>query len=234
MPRTFLNIALCVESDYYVLHKDRQAYAHSELEWDSEIDANTLTFPTEEAAKAWVAERKLANEVSIVPYPLELLQSHMRTDIEYASEHWKAQVASVTWDRDQALAAIHEAERNRRNAVLVDLSIIPTDKARVALSEDVVAVFARLNAPLPRTTLKSPEWRTPAVPCWGHVNGLPNSRGRLLATNGIRCLIEREDGKWSADWHYDWFIPDREENLPMPQRERKSAAPRKSALEKAL
>lgn len=41
----------------------------------------------------------------------------------------------------------------------------------------------------------------------GEVNGLPESRGRVVATNGILCYIERVD-RFPFLGHYESFVPD--------------------------
>ena len=45
----------------------------------------------------------------------------------------------------------------------------------------------------------------------GEIQGLPASRGTLVATDGIRCLIVTGTGFQSLfEGHLDWFIPEKE------------------------
>lgn len=54
------------------------------------------------------------------------------------------------------------------------------------------------------------QWRTtPRLA--GEINGLPASRGVLVATNGILCLIEQADGLYEG--HLQWFEPDGSQDL---------------------
>ena len=48
----------------------------------------------------------------------------------------------------------------------------------------------------------------------GEINGLPNSRGTLIATDGMTCLIIGEDGGLYFG-HYDFFVEDVEATLDM-------------------
>lgn len=52
-------------------------------------------------------------------------------------------------------------------------------------------------------------WRLVIPPICGEVNALPLSRGWLLATNGILCLIETLDGKL-YEGHIQHFESDSE------------------------
>ena len=45
----------------------------------------------------------------------------------------------------------------------------------------------------------------------GEINGIPTSRGVLVATNGIECFIEQ--GKNLFRGHLQWFLPDDFEDL---------------------
>ena len=42
----------------------------------------------------------------------------------------------------------------------------------------------------------------------GEINALERLRGVIVATDGIDCLVEREDGSY-FEGHLEWFIPDR-------------------------
>ena len=44
----------------------------------------------------------------------------------------------------------------------------------------------------------------------GQVHGIPTSRGVMVATNGILCLIEQGDGKEFLG-HIGWFLADKED-----------------------
>lgn len=63
----------------------------------------------------------------------------------------------------------------------------------------------------------------------GHINGLPHSQGRLVATDGILCYIEQADRLFLG--HISHFRPDpRERVCPTP----KTTKARMSLLEKLL
>lgn len=44
----------------------------------------------------------------------------------------------------------------------------------------------------------------------GQIRGLPESRGFLMATNGVMCVIERET-LFPYQGHVEWFVPDDED-----------------------
>lgn len=46
----------------------------------------------------------------------------------------------------------------------------------------------------------------------GQIHGLPNSRGQLIATDGIECFIIRGDGSIFIG-HIDFFVDDKEQDL---------------------
>jgi hypothetical protein len=52
-------------------------------------------------------------------------------------------------------------------------------------------------------------WRL-TKPCLGSINGLPNLRGFVLATNGILCYLENERGE-ICQGHFDWFNPEQQD-----------------------
>lgn len=53
-------------------------------------------------------------------------------------------------------------------------------------------------------------WRlTDAV--LGEINAIKKARGRVVATDGMMCVIVTEDNKFCFG-HYSWFVPDEEEN----------------------
>ena len=68
-----------------------------------------------------------------------------------------------------------------------------------------VAEFFALNAmPIPRDG----DWRLTDYDL-GEINGLPRSRGRVVATNGIMCYIQQETGLYLG--HFTAWIPDHKE-----------------------
>lgn len=42
----------------------------------------------------------------------------------------------------------------------------------------------------------------------GQITALPRSRGKVVATDGLMCLILTEDGGFYFG-HYSWFMPDK-------------------------
>lgn len=65
-------------------------------------------------------------------------------------------------------------------------------------------------------------WRlTPRIV--GEINGLPGSRGVLVATNGVLCLIEQELGERLFEGHLDFFLPDIEAPACTPLKRKESA-----------
>ena len=67
----------------------------------------------------------------------------------------------------------------------------------------VAEFFAANSMPLPRG-----DWRLTDYDL-GEINGLPNSRGRVVATNGIMCYIQQEHGLYLG--HFTAWIPDHKE-----------------------
>ena len=55
-------------------------------------------------------------------------------------------------------------------------------------------------------------WRL-TEPFYGEINGLPSSRGQLLATDGIICLIHT-GGNSLFRGHIEFFIADKPEEQP--------------------
>ena len=70
--------------------------------------------------------------------------------------------------------------------------------------DPVVAIFA--EASLVRRDLA--EWRMVNDTPTGEINGIPASRGLLVATNGVECLIRQGADSWFLG-HYDFFRRDR-------------------------
>lgn len=56
---------------------------------------------------------------------------------------------------------------------------------------------------------RSADWRLVLEPLHGNIQGLENSYGLLLATNGILCLIQRNDHVTLFEGHLDYFVPNR-------------------------
>jgi hypothetical protein len=73
------------------------------------------------------------------------------------------------------------------------------------------------------------EWRL-GTGLSGEINGLPSMRGKLVATNGVLCALEREDGALMLG-HLQHFIPDVDNEVNELIGKNK---PRKSRLEKTL
>jgi hypothetical protein len=60
----------------------------------------------------------------------------------------------------------------------------------------------------------------------GEINGLPMSRGVLVATNGILCLIEQ--GETYFEGHLQWFVADEDEGQDEVNGLRKDRQPKES------
>jgi len=63
-------------------------------------------------------------------------------------------------------------------------------------------------------------WRL-VDPSQGEVNALPNTRGTMIATDGVMCIIRTEDDRVLLG-HFDWFNKDKKES------EQSSTAKRKT------
>lgn len=44
----------------------------------------------------------------------------------------------------------------------------------------------------------------------GQIIGVPRSRGRVVATDGMQCIVMTEDGGFFVG-HYEWFVRDEQE-----------------------
>lgn len=63
-------------------------------------------------------------------------------------------------------------------------------------------------------------WRMHREETIGQINGLPETRGALVATNGVLCFIRQAKGHFLG--HLDFFVPDpRERSEPSERKERK-------------
>jgi hypothetical protein len=69
-------------------------------------------------------------------------------------------------------------------------------------SLDQLVRLHRLVLPSPRDT-----WRLVKDPVVGQITGLPDLRGRTIATNGILVIMENEVGRITMG-HLEWFEPD--------------------------
>jgi len=58
-------------------------------------------------------------------------------------------------------------------------------------------------------------WRVLNPAPRGEIRGIPTFRGRMVATNGILCLIERP-AEPSVLGHFDSFIVDKDSPAPKP------------------
>lgn len=83
---------------------------------------------------------------------------------------------------------------------LNDISTLPDN---LNPHRSVCEFFASNAMPLPRG-----DWRLTDYDL-GEINGLPLSRGRVVATNGIMCYIQQEHGLYCG--HFTAWIPDRKE-----------------------
>lgn len=125
-------------------------------------------------------------------------------------------VIHCTWDREAALAS-NKANLAKEKAIL-DLQ----REQAMEESEQVATVMARYNIQLPRLKQGQPEWRVPTGPCYGQSRGLNNLRGELILTNGVMAILiigysgAGERAKW-VQIHYENFIADKPEHLPLPQ-----------------
>ena len=63
----------------------------------------------------------------------------------------------------------------------------------------------------------------------GQVSGVPKSRGKVVATNGMMCIIQTEDGGFYFG-HWNWFERDEAEEIegasPSANRPRKPRKPK--------
>lgn len=69
--------------------------------------------------------------------------------------------------------------------------------------QDPSHFFSTYEMPIP----KSGDWRL-VDPHMGEVNGLPQSRGHVVVTNGIMCYIELSDGTL-YEGHFTAWVPDK-------------------------
>ena len=68
------------------------------------------------------------------------------------------------------------------------------------MNDEIIDIMRKHNITLP----KAWNW----LPCkrkLGAIIGLPSSRGHILATDGILCLIDRHDGAAPYMGHFGWF-----------------------------
>ena len=77
---------------------------------------------------------------------------------------------------------------------------------------DVCEFFTKHTMPIPRLG----DWRY-VTPEQGEVNGLPESRGKVVVSDGIICFIERLDGTVYRG-HYTAWVADKEVASPSAKR----------------
>jgi len=94
---------------------------------------------------------------------------------------------------------------NQAHVILASSSEPMAHIGELSTFPSVLAFFRHYRMPIP----KSGEWRL-AEPKLGEIVGVPNSRGKLIATNGIECFIVREDDSLFRG-HLDWFKADKQE-----------------------
>jgi hypothetical protein len=96
------------------------------------------------------------------------------------------------------------------------------------LYQDVYQFFAAHSITVPA----SEDWRL-TDRLVGHINALTESHGFLVATNGILCYIEREDGSLYGPGHIAWFLTNKNERVEVDKETKKirvAAQPRESKL----
>ena len=144
--------------------------------------------------------------------PLDSLQEAIQADLEFQMEHWKLGVLSMCYDKEMA--------RQLNNQLLsqVKQSIDLQREQAKEEGQQVTAVLDRLNLVLPRSKYGHAVWRVPNGQCFGETRGLSNFRGELVLTNGVTGILvigyANERAKW-VQIHFDNFIPDKVETLPI-------------------
>lgn len=158
--------------------------------------------------------------------PLDELFLDIKDRIEFLFNEEGCAVFSVTYDREQALAAMRAGAAN---------SITPVKEPRPEHSDDVVEVMKAYNLTLPKAKRGEPPFR--CVNVIGEVCGLPTLRGKVVLTNGITAFLIIGVGSthhW-APVHWDTFIPDDlnslPDDLPIPQPKERKAKKLEKGLE---
>lgn len=59
------------------------------------------------------------------------------------------------------------------------------------------------------------DWRLIKEPMIGHINGLPNTQGRAVATNGVLVAVERSGDIFLG--HLDFFVADEQYENAIPK-----------------
>ena len=103
------------------------------------------------------------------------------------------------------------------------------------VADTLALTLERYKVELPMNYAKwKTHWRTLEPAPFGQIEGLPQLRGKCIATDGVKSILVREDGRW-AFVHNLSFLPD--EDQPDLEYTGKGGGPkkvRKSALEIAL
>jgi hypothetical protein len=68
----------------------------------------------------------------------------------------------------------------------------------------------KLRLTLPKHEVKGSRWHVVNPPRLGQVHGIPNSRGFLVATDGVSCIIDRVNDQ-PFYGHVQWFVEEKEE-----------------------
>lgn len=158
--------------------------------------------------------------------PLDELYSELKERLEYFLEEEKGTVYHISYDREQALAAM-------RAGAAQQLTLVKPPEPEH--SNDAIEVMKRYNLTLPKAKRGEPPFRGCSV--IGEVCGLPTLRGKVVLTNGIKAflIVGVGDTHHWADIHWDSFIPDDLNSLPtdLPIPEQK-AHKRTSKLDKGM
>jgi len=76
-------------------------------------------------------------------------------------------------------------------------------------------------------------WRVLNPPPRGEIRGIPTYRGKMVATNGILCLIERP-AEPAVLGHFDSFCVDKDSPAPKPTFSRPVTKPVETKLDAIL
>jgi hypothetical protein len=137
---------------------------------------------------------------------LDDLYARLKGDLEFALEQDSALVVSITYNREAALEFVR-AQKHDVEVLTKQRRLCPPT------SDTVAAVLAQYNFTLPKQVKGAPDWRVPKGRCHGEVAGLPQLRGKVVLTNGIKAFLVQENETW-ADIHWDWFLLDKDSSPP--------------------
>jgi hypothetical protein len=135
---------------------------------------------------------------------LESVKEALTADLEFSLDG-AAKVVNISHDRELASVFV-QARSTRTVPEVLTPGVIP-------FSPEVSAVLEHYHLTLPKPRKGSPPWRVPKKALYGEIQGLPGLRGQIILTNGIKAFLVRGDGTW-VDVHWNWFIPDKLEDLP--------------------